>query len=219
MRYLLLLIWFFLPAGVAMCEEADLVLKNGTILTMEPSQPRAGAVAVKGDRIVWIGDAEGSAAWIGKNTKVIDLKNAFVYPGLIESHAHILSLGSSRVQIDLVGTPDKKSVVDKVRERVAKSRKGDWIQGRGWDQNDWPEKKFPTAADLDVVSPDNPVVLGRVDGHAVWVNSRALQIAGITAATKDPDGGKILRDEKGSPAGVLVDRAVDLVELKMKALT
>lgn len=219
MKLALLLICFTLPAVLAMSEQADVVLKNCTVITMESSQPRAGAVAVKGNRIAWVGEGSGTSAWIGKNTKIMDLNGAFVYPGLIESHAHILSLGNSRMNIDLVGTPDKKSALDKVGERAAKAGKGEWIQGRGWDQNDWPVKEFPTAADLDAVAPNNPVVLGRVDGHAVWVNSRALQVAGITATTKDPDGGKILRDAKGNPSGVLVDMAVDLVTAKVKTLT
>lgn len=225
MKFGLLLLFFSLPAVFAMSaapktiEQADLVLKNCTVITMEPSRPRAGAVAVKGERILWLGESPDASAWIGKNTRVLDLNGAFVYPGLIESHAHILSLGNSRMNIDLVGTPDKNAVVEKVRERASRTAKGEWIQGRGWDQNDWPVKEFPTAPDLDAAAPDNPVVLGRVDGHAVWVNSRALQAAGITAATKDPDGGKILRDAKGNPSGVLVDMAVDLVTSKMKVLT
>lgn len=219
MKLWLLVCWFIMPAALALCEEADLVLKNGTIITMESDQPRAEALAVKGDRIVWVGEAGSAASRIGKSTRVIDLKGAFVYPGLIESHAHIQSLGDSRMVIDLVGTPDKSAIVKLVHARVAGAPKGDWIRGHGWDQNDWPVKEFPTASDLDAVSPDNPVILGRVDGHACWVNSRALQIAGITAQTKDPDGGKILRDKNGKPTGVFVDAAMELVASKMKSLT
>ena len=200
-------------------EQADLVLKNGAIITMEKETPRAQAVAIKGDRIVWVGDTDSAGAWIGKNTKQIDLKGAFVYPGFIESHAHIESLGDLRMKIDLVGTPDKTAIVDLVRARVSSAAKGAWILGRGWDQNDWPVKEFPVAGDLDAVSPDNPVVLGRVDGHACWINSRALAIAGITADTKDPDGGKVIRDTSGKPTGVLVDNAMELVLSKMKMLT
>lgn len=219
MKLWLLVCWLVLPAALALGEQADLVLKNGAIITMESDQPRAQAVAVKGDRIVWVGDAGSAASWIGKSTRVIDLQGAFVYPGFIESHAHIQSLGDSRMMIELVGTPDKSAVVELVRARVARTAKGDWIRGHGWDQNDWPVKEFPTASDLDAVSPNNPVVLGRVDGHACWVNSRALQVAGITAQTKDPDGGKILRDKSGNPTGVFVDNAMELVLSKMKSLT
>lgn len=200
-------------------KDADLLLRNCTILTMETSLPKATAVAVSGDRIVWVGEEKDSSAWTGKGTRIMDLHGAFVYPGLIESHAHILSLGSSRMMIDLVGTPDKQSIVSKVREKVAGTAKGGWIEGRGWDQNDWPEKVFPSAADLDAAAPDNPVVLRRVDGHAIWVNSKALSIAGIDAKTADPAGGRIVRDEKGNATGVLVDLATDLVEEKMKSLT
>lgn len=219
MKIVWLLLMFLVPAVMSLAEQADLILKNGAVITMEKETPRAQAVAIKGDRIVWVGDTDSAGAWIGKNTKQIDLKGAFVYPGFIESHAHIESLGSLRMNIDLVGTPDKKAIVDLVRARASSAAKGAWILGRGWDQNDWPVKEFPVAGDLDAVSPDNPVVLGRVDGHACWINSRALAIAGITADTKDPDGGKVIRDTSGKPTGVLVDNAMELVLSKMKMLT
>lgn len=219
MKITWLFLVFLIPAAMSFAEQADLILRNGTIITMEKELPRAQALAVKGDRIVWIGDSASAAAWIGKNTSQIDLKGAFVYPGFIESHAHIESLGSSRLNIDLVGTPDKKAIAELVGKRASTSAKDSWILGRGWDQNDWPVKEFPSAGDLDAVSPDNPVVLGRVDGHACWINSRALVIAGITAETKDPEGGKIIRDASEKPTGVLVDAAMQLVVSKMKTLT
>src|SRR5207247_540765 len=109
--------------------------------------------------------------------------------------------------MDFVGTPDKAAVLKMVHDGVAKAKSGEWVLGRGWDQNDWPEKSFPSASDLDAIAPANPVVLERVDGHAYWVNSNVLKIAGITADTKDPDGGKILRDAAGKPTGILVDNA------------
>jgi len=200
-------------------QSADLVLTGGTIVTMDASMPSAEAIAIRGDKIVWLGKNAESSHWIGKSTQVIDLKGASVFPGLIDSHAHITSLGTSHVTIDLVGTTDLESVLTKVRERAAASGGSDWVQGRGWDQNDWPEKKFPTAADLDGVSNGHPVFLERIDGHAAWVNSAAMQLAGLSAATKDPEGGKLLRDEQGNPTGILVDNAVELVASKMKALS
>lgn len=196
-------------------EEADLVLTNGTIITMDTGMAEAEALAIRGDRIVWLGDTESAP----KAKKTIDLKKGYVYPGLIDSHAHITGLGTTRVTVDLVGTPDVKTIVAKVSERVAKAGEGEWIQGRGWDQNDWPVKEFPTAADLDVVAPNHPVFLERIDGHAGWVNTAALKIGGITGTTKDPEGGKIQRDKNGNPTGVLIDTAMDLVISKMESLS
>lgn len=210
---------FLLLATSLFAGNADLVLKGGTLITMEKELPQAGALAVQSQKIVWVGKTEDADKWIGERTKVIDLKGAFVYPGFIESHAHIVSLGSSRLEIDLNEVPDVAAVAKLVKERVAKAKKGDWILGRGWDQNLWPGKQFPTAADLDADSPENPVSLERTDGHALWANSVALKLAAITAETKDPQGGKIIRDAKGNPTGVLVDTAADILYAKMKALT
>jgi hypothetical protein len=198
---------------------ADLVLKNGIVITMEASQPKATAIAIGGDKILWIGDSSKAQTWIGPKTKVVDLEGAFVYPGFIDSHAHVTGLGDSRTKLDLVGTPDKQSVVKMVQEATQTTPKGEWIRGRGWDQNDWPEKKFPSAADLDPITPENPVVLLRVDGHAHWVNTAALRLAGITKDTKDPEGGLIERDADGNPTGILVDNAMDLLDAAVPTLT
>ncbi|PWT87664.1 MAG: amidohydrolase, partial [Acidobacteria bacterium] len=212
-------ILFMLFASAVWGANADLVLRNGMVITMDSANPKATALAIQKDKIVWVGEDAQAQSWIGAATKVIDLKGAFVYPGFIDSHAHILALGGSRLEIDLNDTPNKETIAKMVQERISKAKKGDWILGRGWDQNQWPEKKFPTAQDLDPVSPENPVVLERTDGHAVWANSVALRLAGVTAATKDPQGGKIIHDEKGNPTGVLVDNAMDLVNSKMKSLS
>ena len=206
-------------AGTAFAEKADLVLRNGVIITMDESMPQASALAIGGERILWVGQKEEAGSWIGEGTKVIDLAGAFAYPGFIDSHVHVVALGSSRIQIDLNDLPDKETIVGMVKERVDRARKGEWILGRGWDQNQWPVKAFPAAKDLDPVSAQNPVVLERTDGHAMWVNTVVLKIAEITAQTKDPDGGKIHRDEQGNPTGVLVDTAMELVSTKMRALT
>ena len=152
-------------------QSADLVFTNGTIITMDPSVPQAEAIAIRGEKIIWLGKNDESKEWIGKSTRVIDLKNTFVFPGLIDSHAHITSLGNAHMTIDLVGTPDLESVLKKVGDKASNTKGTDWVQGRGWDQNDWPEKKFPAAADLDRVSQGHPVFLERIDGHAAWVNS------------------------------------------------
>ena len=208
-----------IPRLEAADAQADLVLTNGTIITMDPNLARAEAIAVRGDKIVWIGKDSDASKWIGSSTKVIGLKNSYVFPGLIDSHAHILGLGTSRVSVDLVGAPDLNTALKRVQDQIAKTPKGQWVFGRGWDQNDWPVKEFPSASDLDRIAPDHPVFLERIDGHAGWVNTAALKLGGVTAATKDPDGGKIHHDSKGNPTGILVDTAMDLVTSKMESLS
>src|SRR3990172_2949709 len=173
--FLIFLLSFSQFAGA---EKVDLLLRNGTIITMEDSMPKASALAVLGDKIVWLGEAQEAERWQAE--QAIDLKGAFVYPGLIDSHAHILSLGSSRLQIDL-NDIDKQTNLQRVKERVATAKKGEWIMGRGWDQNLWRQKQFPTSQDLNAVAPENPVFLERTDGHACWVNTVALRLAGISA--------------------------------------
>jgi predicted amidohydrolase YtcJ len=219
MKKLFLFFLFYSCIAFAADHPADLVLTNGTIITMDSSTPSAEAIAMAGDKIVWLGKTADAEKWIAQTTRVIDLHGASVFPGLIDSHAHIEGLGASHLAIDLVGTKDVTEIVKKVEERASQAKRTDWVIGRGWDQNDWPEKKFPTAADLDPASHGHPVFLERVDGHAAWVNSAAMKIAGLNSQTKDPDGGKLIRDEKGNPTGVLVDNAVDLVASKMKALS
>jgi predicted amidohydrolase YtcJ len=217
------LLCLFLLAVVARVNSeeapADLILTNATVITMDPALPQAQAIAMRGDRIVWIGEEADINKWFGRNTKVLGLKGAYVFPGLIDSHAHITGLGGAQITIDLVGAPDLPAVLEEVKAQVAKTAAGQWVQGRGWDQNDWPEKKFPSASDLDRVAPDHPVFLERIDGHAGWVNTQALKLGGVTSATKDPEGGKIHRDAKGNATGILVDTAMDLVASKMKSLS
>jgi predicted amidohydrolase YtcJ len=214
-----LFLFVALCAATLFAEQADLVLKNGAVTTMEEAQPKAMAVAIAGDKIVWVGEDSQVDSWIGTQTKVIDLKGAFVYPGLIDSHAHIIGLGGKQVEIDLLGTENKESIIRMVADRVAKAKKGEWIIGSSWDQNDWPVKEFPTRQDLDPVSPDNPVVLERIDGHAYWVNSAAIRLAGITAKTADPVGGKIYRDAQGNATGVFVDNAMAFISKVRPPLT
>jgi predicted amidohydrolase YtcJ len=142
-----------------------------------------------------------------------------ILPGLTDAHAHLYGLGLSLETVNLQGTTSLDEVVDRVRARAAATPHNEWIVGRGWDQNDWTVKEFPTAAALDAVILDHPVVLDRVDGHAVLANTAAMHAAGITAATTDPDGGKIIRDSSGRPTGVFVDAATNLVEQMVPATT
>lgn len=135
-----------------------------------------------------------------------------VIPGLIDAHGHLLGLGLALQRADLVGTLDVAAIVERARAKAQHLGEGDWLLGRGWDQNDWPQQSFPTRASLDAAFGGRPVWLERIDGHAGWANSKALALAGITRDTPDPEGGAILRDAAGEPTGVLIDNAMRLVE-------
>ncbi len=197
---------------VARHPSAALVLVGGTVRTLDPERPVASAVAIDGGRIVAVGDEASVAPWIGPDTKVIDTTGKTVLPGLVDAHMHLFGLGSQRFVVDLVGTRSVAEIQARVGRAVQRARPGEWIEGRGWDQNDWGVRggAFPTARDLDGVAPDHPVVLTRVDGHALWANSAALRIAGIDAKTPDPRGGELIRS-RGRPTGIFVDNAMDLV--------
>ncbi len=197
-------------------EPATLILTGAVIHTVDPNRPGAEAVAIRGDRIVFVGSERGALNYRGRNTRVMDLKGRTVVPGFIDSHAHLAGLGDGLRILDLMGTTSYESIVDMVRDRVREVPADRWIRGRGWDQNDWADTRFPHHQALSDVSPDNPVVLRRVDGHAMLVNAKALEIAGITRDTPDPEGGRIERDPgTGEATGVLVDRAMSLVSAQM----
>jgi predicted amidohydrolase YtcJ len=184
----------------------------GRVRTMDPRVPEAEAVVVLGDRVERVTTAAEAAKRIGPETKVVRTPpGSIVLPGLIESHAHLRGVGRASREVDLVGTTSTADAVARVKAAAESVPAGRWILGRGWNQERWTEKRWPTAADLDAVVADRPVSLARADGHAVWINSAALAIAGVTSATRDPAGGEILRNPDGSPSGVLVDNAVDLV--------
>jgi predicted amidohydrolase YtcJ len=184
---------------------------NAQVVTVDPDRPTAEAIAVRGDLIFKIGTDEEIEALIGDDTRVLDLEGKTVIPGMIDAHVHFSGIGARLMQIDATGATSKDDIVEMVADKIAQSNPGEWIRGRGWDQNKWPEKKFPTKDDLDAVASENPVYLGRVDGHAAWVNSKALEIAGITSKTRETPGGQIIRDDRGEPTGTLVDNAFRLV--------
>jgi predicted amidohydrolase YtcJ len=197
--------------GAAAAQPADLVLHNGRIYTANPATPRADAIAIRDGRIARVGSNAEVLAMVDRETRVIDLAGLTVVPGLHDSHGHFTGLGQSLQRLDFRGTTTYEAVVAMVRDAAAKARPGEWILGRGWDQNDWPEKQFPTADQLDAAAPDNPVYLTRIDGHAGLANRRALAAGGVTRHTKDPQGGEIIRDADGNPTGVLIDTAQRLV--------
>lgn len=216
MKQLLLIFTISLLVGTLMtaCSKekpADLVLTGGRIYTMDQNGTVAEAIAVRGDTIVAVGAAGDIAAFKGPGTKVIDLAGRTVIPGLTDAHAHLFGLGRSLAELDLVGTASPGEICNMVLARQQTAAEGEWISGRGWDQNDWEAKEFPSWRDL-AGTEDNPVYLRRVDGHALWVNKTAMDLAGISSATPDTAGGKIIRDNNGEPTGVFIDNAIELVK-------
>ena len=171
---------------------ADLLLLGGVVHTMAPDNPRAEAVAIRGNRIVYVGTVEEAERFRGERTQTLDLEGKTVLPGLVDSHAHLMNLGRSLVDINLVGTESAEACREKVLERLPGAIAGAWIRGRGWDQNDWVEKSFPTWEDL-AGTEAHPVLLRRVDGHAGWLNKTALDLLRITEDTPDPPGGRLPR--------------------------
>jgi predicted amidohydrolase YtcJ len=192
-------------------QSVSILLVNGVVHTVNDRQPAAEAIAIKDGMIAGVGSTDE----ITQNftaQRIIDLKGRTVFPGFIDAHGHMEGLGALMVNVNLEGTTGVAEIQKLVAERITKVEHGAWVRGRGWDQNDWPVKEFPTARMLDSVSPANPVVLRRVDGHAAWVNTAALTLAKITSVTHDPAGGKIIRDRTGKPTGILVDNAIDLLD-------
>jgi len=194
--------------ALLLADPADLAVVNARIYTVDTRAPQAKALAVKNGRLAAVGD--DVSAHIGPKTKVIDAKGAAVIPGLIDSHVHLAGLGFQLETFDLRSVKSIDEVAEIVRKAAAARKPGEWVLGRSWDQTNW-GGKFPTADPLTNAAPNHPVSLNRVDGHAIWVNRKALELAKITKATPDPSGGKIERDASGEPTGVLIDRAMGLV--------
>ena len=191
-------------------EEADAVFYKGNIYTVDEKNPKAQALVVRGDKLIYVGSTEEASKWIGTGTKVVDLEGKTVLPGLIDAHLHFPGEGTKQLQIDAFWKP-KQEILDAVAEEYRNAKPGEWIKGRGWNQEVWDPAVFPTKEDLDKVAPDIPVILTRTCGHATWVNSKALEIAGITNDTEDPVGGEILRDANGEATGILTDQAQPFV--------
>ncbi|MCI0485959.1 MAG: amidohydrolase [Blastocatellia bacterium] len=197
--------------------KADLLLFNANVITMNQKQPLAQAIAVAGGRIIWTGSNDEARRRFPNAGSTLDLGGATVLPGIIDAHTHMMNLGESLIRVDLrVHLRDIKTeqeVVERVKQRVRKAAPGEWIFGWGWDEGAW-ASHYPTHHALSEAAPDNPVYLMGLHSFAVWVNKKALDIAGITKDTKDPENGKIIRDEKtGEPTGILTDQAQSLVHL------
>ncbi len=194
---------------------ADLVLENGRIVTMDPTNPVVEALAAKGETILALGTNASVLAHVSAATRVIDLHGRLAVPGLIEGHGHFLSFGASLMELDLRHAHGWDEIVDQVGEAAAKARPGDWIVGRGWHQEKWDSRPagsfegFPTHFTLSAKSPRNPVFLSHTSGHGVFVNARTLELASITRDTRNPAGGEIVRDREGRPTGMLREAAAE----------
>ncbi|MCH9032469.1 MAG: amidohydrolase [candidate division Zixibacteria bacterium] len=198
----------------------DLIVVGAVVRTMVATengdQPTAEAVAVTDGIITAVGSRDDLVSSAGNNTRIIELDSGVVLPGLIDSHCHILNLGRFLERINLLGTKSAGDVRRKILSQLDKTSLLAWIRGRGWDQNDWETKTFPSWKDL-AGTESNPVYLTRVDGHAIWVNKTALEIAKITAETPDPPGGRIVRDSNGEPTGIFIDNAIELISKHIEA--
>ncbi len=198
---------------------ADLIVVNARVYTADEARPLVEAFAVRDGRIVFVGSSQEATVFRGPTTRTLDATGRTVVPGMVDAHAHFGGLAQKLRTVDLVGTRSYSEVIARVAEKAKSVPKGTWIEGRGWDQNAWGDTRFPTHDLLSAALPDHPVVLERIDGHATLVNAAAMRIAALSAATKDPSGGKILRDAQGNPTGVLVDNAAEIVGRKVPAPT
>jgi len=199
---------------------ADIVFKNGNVYTANDRAPGAQALAVKADRIVYVGTNAGAQKYVGQNTRVVDLHGNTVLPGFADAHQHLSGVGFREMTLNLEGTTGLDDFLAKLKARVDQAKPGEWVTGRGWIETHWQPAVFPTRWDLDKVSPNNPVILGRADGHGAVANSAAFKIAGIDKNTPNPFGGEISKDKQsGEPNGMLLDAAQGLVRRKVPPTT
>jgi predicted amidohydrolase YtcJ len=201
----------FLASAAACAAPDSLVLHNATVYTANEAHPRAEAVVAKNGRIVFVGTSAEALRVAPADARRIDLKKQTLLPGLTDSHAHLLGIGLRELEFNLEGTGSLKELQDRLRQRVATTKPGDWLTGRGWIETHWSPAAFPSRQNLDTITSDRAVVLIRADGHALIANSLALKRAGIDRNTKDPAGGAILKEKNGEPTGMLVDEAMELV--------
>ena len=190
---------------------ADLIVTNARIYTVDPSRPFVEAMVVANGRVVFTGPVRAAMTYRGSSTRVLDAEGQTIIPGMIDAHVHLLGLGTALRTVDLVGTTSYDQIIQRVAARAKEVPASTWITGRGWDQNDWGDTRFPSHDALSRAIPNHPVYLTRIDGHAALVNAAAMKAAGLTAAAQDPSGGRIVRGPDNEPSGVLVDRAMGLV--------
>jgi len=208
---------------------ADLLIRGGTIYTADDSSPVVEVVAVTGGRIVYAGDLKSSSKYEGENTQVIDLQGKTMTPGFIEGHGHFFGVGYFELDLDLMKAKNYDEIIEMVRVAALNAQPGQWIMGRGWHQDKWDKlpadmvKGFQTHDKLSAVSPNNPVVLEHASGHAVQVNAKAMEIAGVNQLSKEnlntvsQEGGEIIRDNNGNPTGIFNEMATSLIYKVMPA--
>jgi predicted amidohydrolase YtcJ len=209
---------FFAVSLSGQSSNAGLLLLNAHVVTMNEKQQSAEAIAVQGERIAWVGSTDEAKRQY-PTARVMDLHGATILPGIIDAHGHLINLGESLVRLNLKDIPTEKEIIEHVKQRAASAAPGEWILGWGWDEGKW-ASNYPTNQTLSAATPNNPVFLAGLHTFAAWANQRALQLAGINKDTKDPENGKILRDEKtGEPTGILLNRAQDLVAKHIPPMT
>lgn len=187
------------------------ILHGGRIHLVDSDDRVVAAMAIRGGRVLAVGELAEVERAVGRGAARVDLRGQAVYPGFADAHVHVFGVGLARMRVDLTGTLSAEEVVQRAAAAAAALPPGAWLQGRGWDQNDWAVQDFPTHHALSAAVPDRPVVLGRVDGHALLANAAAMRAAGVEVGTPDPPGGRILRDAAGAPTGVFVDAAEALI--------
>jgi len=197
---------------------ADLVLQNGQIYTVESPDKIVEAIAIKKDKILNIGTIREIQSYVNSRTTVIDLEGKTVVPGFIDSHAHFMSLGYLKLNLEFNETKNWTEILDIVKSAIKKSKPGAWIEGRGWHQEKWESLPkltvdgYPVHDDLSDISPDNPVYLKHASGHAILVNQKAMELAGFNKNSIDPNGGRIIRDKNNQPTGIFLEKAKDAID-------
>jgi predicted amidohydrolase YtcJ len=189
----------------------DLLLSNGRVLTQDPARPEAVAIGIRDDQVVVVGSDADVARAAGPRTQRIDLGGAFVVPGLVDSHVHLRSLGEQLTSVDLRGVASVEEIVRRATAAASSLPEGEWLNGIGWDQNLWPGGQYPDHRPLTRAVPDRPAWLLRIDWYGGWANAKAMQAAGITRDTPDPQGGRVVKDASGEPTGLFLGEAVNLV--------
>jgi predicted amidohydrolase YtcJ len=208
---------FFVSCNSKTNEVADTVILNGTIYTVDENLPSAAAVAIKDGKIIYVGSNDSAKLFAGDKTEMIDATGQFVMPGIIEGHGHIHGLGDFLRDINLMTVANWDEALHRLDSAIKLSKPGEWIIGRGWHQEKWDKAPaanylgYPYKNLLDSISPNNPVLLTHASGHSVYVNSKALELGGVTKETPNPDGGDIVKDPAGNIVGVLEERAMGLV--------
>jgi predicted amidohydrolase YtcJ len=198
-------------------QEADLVLRGGSIVTVDEDRPQAEALAIAGDRILAVGSIDEINAMIGDRTRIIELGGRLAIPGFIEGHGHFIGMGQSKMMLDLTKADSWDDIARQVEAAVEQTPPGEWIIGRGWHQEKWSVKPqpaiegYPLHDQVSAVSPNNPVMLTHASGHMCFANSYAMREAGITAETQPPEGGEILHDDNGQPTGIFRETAQGLL--------